>query len=252
MNIPIEPIKSTSNVNKPLWAAVGVLGVAVLAMGATLVRIQTQPEEPRLAVLSAVAPAPLVAASIAPLPELAPAPEPAPAAKLPSESSKVSTSNKPAAPVHHAQAAPKNIANTHPKAMESATPVATLPENVMMHPAPMVVKPICANCGTVTVVTPIQRDGVGGGGGAIAGGVLGAVVGNQIGNGNGKALATLLGAVGGGFAGNAVEKKMKKETVYEVQVRMEDGSTRTLEQATPASVGAKVVIEGNTLQPAVR
>jgi hypothetical protein len=33
---------------------------------------------------------------------------------------------------------------------------------------------------------------------------------------------------------------------------MEDGSTRTLEQATPASVGAKVIIEGNTLHPASR
>ena len=249
MNMPIEPIKSTSNVNKPLWAAVGVLGVAVLAMGATLIRIQTKPEEPRLAVLSAVAPAPLVAASSAPLAGLTPASEPTPTAKLPSESSKNSASNKPAAPVHHAQTAAKTVATTHPKA---AAPAATAPEQVVMHPAPMVVKPICANCGTVTVVTPIQRDGVGGGGGAIAGGVLGAVVGNQIGNGNGKALATLLGAVGGGFAGNAVEKKMKKETVYEVQVHMEDGSTRTLEQATPASVGAKVIIEGNTLQPAVR
>ena len=45
---------------------------------------------------------------------------------------------------------------------------------------------------------------------------------------------------------------MKKETVYQVQVRMEDGSTRTVEQATPASVGAKVIVEGHTLQPASR
>jgi hypothetical protein len=45
---------------------------------------------------------------------------------------------------------------------------------------------------------------------------------------------------------------MKKETVYQVQVRMEDGGTRTFEQATPTAVGAKVVVEGNVLQPAGR
>lgn len=115
-----------------------------------------------------------------------------------------------------------------------------------------VAKPVCVNCGTVESVTPIQRDGTAGGIGAVTGGVLGAVVGNQVGGGNGKTLATILGAVGGGFAGNTVEKKMKKETVYQVQVHMEDGSTRTLEQGTPTLVGAKVIVEGNTLQPASR
>ena len=66
----------------------------------------------------------------------------------------------------------------------------------------------------------------------VAGGVLGAVVGNQIGKGSGRTLATVLGAVGGGIAGNSIEKNMKKETVYQVQVRMEDGSIRSVNQAT--------------------
>ena len=122
----------------------------------------------------------------------------------------------------------------------------------MNHPTIQESRPVCANCGTVASVTPIQRDGTGGGGGAIAGGVVGALLGNQVGGGDGKAIATVLGAVGGGFAGNAIEKKMKKATVYEVQVHMEDGSIRTVEQATPASVGTKVIVEGNTLQPAYR
>ena len=47
---------------KPLWAAVGVLGVAVMAMVATVIHIQTQPVEPSLAVLSIVAPVPAHAA----------------------------------------------------------------------------------------------------------------------------------------------------------------------------------------------
>ena len=56
--------------------------------------------------------------------------------------------------------------------------------------------------------------------------------------------------IGGGFAGNAVEKKMKKETVYQVDVRMDNGSLRSFEQATPASVGAKVIVEGDVMRPA--
>nr|MBP6494794.1 glycine zipper 2TM domain-containing protein [Rhodoferax sp.] len=81
-------------------------------------------------------------------------------------------------------------------------------------------------------------------------GVLGAIVGNQIGKGSGRAVATVAGAVGGGWAGNAIEKNMKKTTVYQVHVRMEDGSLKTIEQASPAAVGARVTVDGGTLHPA--
>jgi outer membrane lipoprotein SlyB len=111
---------------------------------------------------------------------------------------------------------------------------------------------LCATCGKVESVTPVELEGPGSGAGAIAGGVLGAVVGNQVGGGDGKTLATILGAVGGGMAGNAVEKKMKKVTQYDVTVRMDDGSSRTLRQGTPATVGSAVVVNGDTLQPASR
>jgi outer membrane lipoprotein SlyB len=111
---------------------------------------------------------------------------------------------------------------------------------------------LCATCGKVESVTPVELEGPGSGAGAIAGGVLGAVVGNQVGGGDGKTLATILGAVGGGMAGNAVEKKMKKITQYDVTVRMDDGSSRTLRQSTPATVGSAVVVNGDTLQPASR
>jgi outer membrane lipoprotein SlyB len=110
----------------------------------------------------------------------------------------------------------------------------------------------CANCGRIESVTPVELEGAGSGAGAIAGGVLGAVVGNQVGGGNGKTLATILGAVGGGMAGNTVEKKMKQTTQYDVLVRMDDGSHRTLRQATPPAVGSAVVVNGDSLQPATR
>lgn len=236
MSATFEIPKSTSTASKPLWAAVGVLGVAVLAMGATLIHIQNRPEEPRLAVLPATAPAPTETVSGIPAS--------APAAPAPVNDGKASTQKKAVAPVNHAQEATKYVAN---KTGESVGTTATV-----NHPVPQVSHPICANCGTVAAVTPVQRDGTAGGVGAVAGGVLGAVVGNQIGGGNGKTLATILGAVGGGFAGNTVEKKMKKETVYLVQVRMEDGSTHTVEQTTAAMVGAKVIVDGNALHAASR
>lgn len=40
--------------NKVLWAGVAVVVIIVLVMGATLIRIQAQPEEPRLVVLPAL------------------------------------------------------------------------------------------------------------------------------------------------------------------------------------------------------
>ena len=111
-------------------------------------------------------------------------------------------------------------------------------------PAP---RPVCGNCGTIESVTPVERQGKAGGTGAVAGGVVGAVVGNQIGHGGGRTAATLLGAIGGGFAGNAIEKHVKKETVYQVRVRMEDCSTRSVEQASLPSVGARVTVDNGVL-----
>ena len=257
MNTPFETPKAAPAATKSLWAAVGVLGVAVLALGASLVYIQTRPPEPRLALIAppVSAPAPLGVASAAPAVAVLPAPVVAPAV-VPS-TAPASMPKKAAVPAQRSHTATKSVAQS-PARRAVTTPPApdgytgNGPTVTSTAPAAPVFKPICANCGTVSAVTPIQRDGTGSGGGAIAGGVLGAVVGNQVGDGGGKALATILGAVGGGFAGNAVEKKMKKETVYEVQVQMEDGNTRRFEQTTPTAVGAKVLVEGNTLHPASR
>ena len=128
--------------------------------------------------------------------------------------------------------------------------VATDNPVVVAQPALQVVRPACGNCGTVESATPIQREGAGTGLGAVAGGVLGAVVGNQVGGGNGRTVATVLGALGGGWAGNSVEKKMKKETLYQVRVRMEDGGSRTFEVATPVNAGSHVTVEGGSLRMA--
>ena len=56
---------------------------------------------------------------------------------------------------------------------------------------------------------------------------------------------TATGAVGGGMAGNEVEKRMKAETVYEVRVRMDNGTTRTITQRSAPTQGSRVTVDGN-------
>ncbi|TKC83000.1 glycine zipper 2TM domain-containing protein [Trinickia terrae] len=96
-----------------------------------------------------------------------------------------------------------------------------------------------------TVETPEPTTGVGAVGGAVAGGLIG----NQIGNGRGRLLATIAGAVGGGFAGNGIEHAVRKETSYQVQVRMQDGSYRNFSYPTqpPVQVGERVHVSGDSL-----
>lgn len=256
MNTAIDTSPSASKKTTVLWVAIGVLGLAVLAMGATLLRTQNQATEPPTVAIStptqAAAPAPVAlaepAASVPPAlaaSALEIITESAPVA--PPEKPKQITQKKTVAHANKAQAATTNVANKNSDTNPNAGPQPVQPQTPEPAVARASAKPVCANCGTVERVTPIERDGNASGVGVVAGGVLGAVVGNQVGGGSGKTLATILGAVGGGVAGNAVEKKMKKVTQYQVTVRMEDGSTRSVEQATPASVGEQVTVDGNTL-----
>jgi outer membrane lipoprotein SlyB len=109
---------------------------------------------------------------------------------------------------------------------------------------------VCASCGIVESVNTVKQKGEGTGLGAVAGGVLGGVVGHQVGGGKGKTAMTVLGAIGGGLAGNEVEKRARSETLFDVQVRMEDGSVRTFQRAQSMVVGTHVVVEGTTLRVA--
>ena len=80
------------------------------------------------------------------------------------------------------------------------------------------------------------------------GGVAGGLLGNQIAKGNGRTIATIAGAAGGAYVGNEVEKKSKSAVTYRITVRMEDGTYRTINQASqPAyGVGDRVkVVDGN-------
>ncbi|TAG26657.1 MAG: glycine zipper 2TM domain-containing protein [Burkholderiales bacterium] len=247
---------SAASSTKPLWAAVGVLSVCVLAMGATLVNVNKRPEPlaqasiPLSSAMAMNAPAALTAPG-GMITEDKAVEKPAVAGTKPAQAAPKVVAKPIAAPVAKAPA-PVVVAqapNSSPEVASGYPPV------VSSTPAPVVVaqapaKPSCTNCGTVEAVTPITREGQGSGVGVVAGGVLGGVVGNQVGKGNGRAAATVLGAIGGGWAGNAIEKNMKKTTAYSVRVRMEDGSSRTVEQSSAPMVGSKVTLDGSTIRPA--
>ena len=201
--------------SKALVAIVAVLGVTVMALAAALVVNRSDAQPGNVAVTAPAAGTAVSTAANAPM-------------SKPAEEAR-----KPARPTT------SNVAKT------ASTPVAVARANV------------CAACGTVQAVTAVQRQGqvngvaVGNttiGLGTVAGGLLGGLLGHQVGNGNGNTAATILGAAGGAYAGNKVEQNMKKVTVYDVRVRMDDGSTRNLDISTAVPVGAKVIVEGKNLR----
>ncbi len=236
-------VPSAVSATTPLWAAVGVLSVCVLALGSSLVHVKQRGAEP----LAAMAQTPALAALTSSQDMMTEKADGTPIPSAPVKTQAAKPSAK--APVTQRNATTANAPVVVSQAPAPAVGPTQSPQVVMPPPAP-VIKAVCATCGTVEAVTPITREGQGSGVGVVSGGVLGAVVGNQVGKGNGRAAATVLGAIGGGWAGNTIEKNMKKTTAYSVRVRMEDGSRRTIEQSSAPMVGAKVTVEGGALKPA--
>ena len=215
--------------SKSLIAIVAVLGVTVMALAAALVvnRSDAQPGGTEA---------------------LAPTTQSSTATKLASNG----TTSTPA------KLASNSTTSTTTARPAPAKPVVQ-PRPVVVAQAPAPKPVVCADCGTVEAVTAVQRQGqvngvaVGNttvGLGTVAGGVIGGLLGNQVGGGSGKTAMTVLGAAGGAFAGNQVEKNMKKVTVYQVRVRMNDGSVRTVEVSSSIPVGSRVIVEGNNLRMA--
>ena len=106
----------------------------------------------------------------------------------------------------------------------------------------------CTECGVVESVHAVEAKGEGSGLGVVAGGVLGGVLGNQIGGGSGRTAMTVVGAGAGAYAGNEVEKNMKKKVSYEIRVRMDDNSYRSFHSAQPdVGVGQRVKVRDGKL-----
>ncbi|WP_287067515.1 glycine zipper 2TM domain-containing protein [Ramlibacter sp.] len=222
-----EPGAPTSATPKALWITVGVLAVVSSALGAALVmKSHDQP-----------AATPVQAASA--LPAIAPADgtpvqdKPMLAQPQPESHAQAAAHPRSPAPVKHP------VSHAAPAAGEY--PVAQ---------APAAAHAVCSSCGTVESVQPVTVKGQGSGLGVAGGAVAGGLLGHQMGGGNGKAALTVLGALGGAFAGNEVEKTARATTEYEVQVRMEDGSVRTVRQSQPIAAGTHVRVNNGSLSVA--
>jgi outer membrane lipoprotein SlyB len=146
-----------------------------------------------------------------------------------------------------AQAEPKPA--PRPAATHHRHTPAPQPPQYAQQPSAPAQPAYCQSCGTIVAITqtrtPGQSSGIGAVGGAAAGGLLG----NQFGHGNGRTAMTIIGALGGGLAGNQVEKQVRAETDYQVEVQMESGATRTFtyHNPPPFGQGQRVRIENGTL-----
>lgn len=275
MNTAVHQAPPGGANTRQLWAAVAVLGIAVVALGSSLIHIQTRPVDGHTALAAldpstATAQESSVADPATSLPvttvgqgETVLATQAAPAAPPMVEAAPPAAVRKPpSTPVTQAPATPAAAPRVSTPARQPAPAAVVVGTQsnapmVMSEAGPLVSRPlvpapraVCATCGRVESVMAIERKGEAQGVGAVAGGVLGAVLGNQVGKGNGRAIATVLGAVGGGMAGNTIEKNVSKTTVYQVQVRMEDGSLRMVEQSRAPAIGSPVIVEGQQMRPA--
>ncbi|WP_025600154.1 glycine zipper 2TM domain-containing protein [Burkholderia sp. WSM2230] len=152
-------------------------------------------------------------------------------------------------PAQHAAPAKPPVHRTH----TGATQAPRYANNNGYHTAnePTAARPVPADpyAGEVVAINTVQSPEPTTGLGALGGAVAGGLVGNQIGGGRGKILTTIAGAVGGGLAGNGIEHAVRKQTTYQVQVRMQDGSYRNFDYQTqpPVQVGERVRVSGDTL-----
>lgn len=170
-----------------------------------------------------------------------------------------------AKPVEMPPAAPK--ATPAPKAVKKVvrkqvepSPVAAQSQPAVVAPAQVAEAPRPLPAGILGVVeavrevkTPAEKSN---GVGPIAGGVGGAILGSQIGKefgGKGfRNVLTVLGAAGGAFAGKEIERNVRATKHWEIDVRLDDGTQRTLtSDAQPYwQPGHRVRFLDGTLQPA--
>ena len=249
MQTPIPPQPPTGNsASKSVWIAAGVLGtLIVVLLAAVLYKLSAGPASPTSQPLAPMATASLPAGAT-----------PAQAGGTGAQSAVAVTNAIPAATgaSQFAPLQPSNMQSQRPNRVappqrqtqpvadhdRNAAPQTFAPQSAQT-PAPRA--PVCASCGTVVAVTPVQEPGQANGIGAVVGGVVGGLLGNQVGGGNGRTAATVIGALGGGYAGNEVQKRVNAQTVYRVDVRMDDGQMRSTTLGAAPPMGQRVQFGAN-------
>jgi outer membrane lipoprotein SlyB len=104
----------------------------------------------------------------------------------------------------------------------------------------------CKECGVVVAVSQSEEDGKASATGTVVGGVAGAVIGRELAGDTSSAnknVATAAGGVAGALIGRKIEEKMKKRTVWRVEVQaygQADKITVTFDQNPGFKPGDKV------------
>jgi outer membrane lipoprotein SlyB len=231
----LHPLLTVAAISVTVFSAVGVAALTGVlphstskeAAPSALVAPPALVAAPDIAASAAVSPAvEKPADEVAPMPPAAARSTPKPAHK------KVAKTPKPAQIAQAPQAAP--VPPPPPAPIEAPKPV---PAGIL---------------GVVESVREVKQPQKTNGSGPILGGIAGAVAGNQVGRGNGQILATILGTVGGAVAGTAVERNVRATSHWEVNVRLDDGSTRTLNSDVAPfwHGGERVRLLDGKLQPA--
>ena len=175
-----------------------------------------------------------------------PAPTPAPVAATPAPTVVAQNDNNAYAQGRRDQQRQDEI--RHERALHEPPPRADRDADLPPPNRPQqVAAAVCRECGVVESINAVKVQGKTNGVGAVAGGVGGALVGNQIAGGHDRTLGGVAGAIGGGLLGNAIEKHERTTTVFDVNVRMDDGSLRTVRESTAPAVGEKVRVESDGL-----
>ena len=106
----------------------------------------------------------------------------------------------------------------------------------------------CSNCGRVEQIRVSESSDWKKYAAPAAGAVVGGVIGNQFGGGSGKTALTIVGALGGGVLGHKAESK-SRDKVYEVVVKMDDGTHRTVtyKSQPPVREGERVRLRDGQL-----
>jgi outer membrane lipoprotein SlyB len=246
-----------SGVPRGVWIGGGLMALTIVALATALVMKSGGTGTDTTAQL---APAPATLATPAPVPTPA---QTAPATPAPAP---VAENTAPAAPVHHTvHHAPRTTANTAPYSepspntstansstggLSGGSGTSNANGSTGNGNTTVASVPVCTTCGVVDSYSAVQVQGQNNGVGAVAGGVGGAVLGSQIAGRHNRTLGGVIGAIGGGLLGNTIESHERTSTMYDVHVRMNDGSMRTVRQATIPQVGERVTVDGNALHAA--
>ena len=246
-----RPPASGGGIHKGVWIGGGLMALTIIALATALVVKSNGSSNETIAPLASTTPtavAPLATAPAAVPPATTVAQAPAPVVtQAPTQA---------AAPVHTAPRHHSTGSSTSPNYGSGNTNVADAggsygsnsgANTTPSYSAPPAPPPVCSTCGTIDSYDAVKVQGQANGVGAVGGGAVGAVVGSQIAGRHNHSLGGVIGAIGGGLLGNEIEKSQRTTTVYDVHVRMDDGSVRTIRQSTVPVVGSKVTVNGNSL-----